>query len=117
MQEWLIGIAGSIKVLNQSLEAGPIERQKERLDIGPGWRSAFVLGHDQTVGMMDGPTEQLAPKIHDLLSGSTMPERHDGRPLVTEESGHGRSRYAFHVTSKTRALEQREVYRRQAAPS
>src|ERR1700689_2545891 len=35
----------------------------------------------------------------------------------TEESADGRSRYAFHVTSKTRALEQREVYRRQAASS
>src|SRR4029077_6148295 len=35
--------------------------------------------------------------------------------LATEELGHGRSRYAFHVASKTRTLEQREVYRRQAA--
>ena len=30
---------------------------------------------------------------------------------------HGRSRYDFHVTNKTRTLEQRKVYRRQAASS
>jgi hypothetical protein len=45
-----------------------------------------------------------------------MPEPHDGR-LVTEEFGHGRSKYASHVASKTRAMEQREVYRRKAAPA
>jgi hypothetical protein len=77
MQECLIVLARSVKVLNQPLEAGPIERQKQRLDIGPGWRSAFVLGHDQSAGMMG---ELTASKIHDFLSGSTMPEPHDGRP-------------------------------------
>jgi hypothetical protein len=44
------------------LKAGPIERQKERFDIGPGWQSAFVLGHDQTAGMMGELTGQLALK-------------------------------------------------------
>jgi hypothetical protein len=48
----LIVLARSVKVLDQPLEAGPIERQKECLDIGPGWGSAFVLGHDQTARMM-----------------------------------------------------------------
>jgi hypothetical protein len=62
MQECLIVLARSVKVLDQPVEAGPIERQKECLDIGPGWRSAFVLGHDQTAGMMGGLTEQLALK-------------------------------------------------------
>jgi hypothetical protein len=46
----------------QPLEAASIERQNERFDIGPGWRSALVLGHDQTAGMMGGLTEQLALK-------------------------------------------------------
>jgi hypothetical protein len=50
------------KGLEAALEAASIERQNERFDIGPGWRSALVLGHDQTAGMMGGLTEQLALK-------------------------------------------------------
>ncbi len=63
MQECLIVLVRCIEVLNQSLETGPIERQKERLDIGPGWRSAPVLGHDQTAEVMSGLAEQLALKV------------------------------------------------------
>jgi hypothetical protein len=32
--------------LDEPLKAGPVEGQKEGPDVGPGWRSAFVLGHD-----------------------------------------------------------------------
>jgi hypothetical protein len=51
-----------MKIVVKMVEAGPIERQKEHLDIGPGWRSALFLGHDQTAGVMGGLTEQLALK-------------------------------------------------------
>jgi hypothetical protein len=48
--------------LNNSPKTGPIEFEKECPDIDSTWRSAFVLGHDQTAGMMGGLTEQLALK-------------------------------------------------------
>ena len=52
MQECLVVLARSVQVLEQSKKARAIESEKCGLNVDPGWRSTFLVGHDQELSMM-----------------------------------------------------------------
>src|SRR5215831_18346031 len=85
MQERLVVLVRSVEILNKPHKARTIESTECVLDVNPGWRNLFLLGHDLDLSVVNWDCLTRSFKIHEF--GDSLPA--------------GIGQCAFHWTSCT----------------